>query len=446
MDLIELYKKVLPFFGMSADSDGYISNRLSDIVKPTFVDGKRLCLPMPERLRAYNAETEVIFHPLIESITGGKSPVIEKLVEIINCRLNFSIGMIAGGLLNIIASEKMHGQLTPDQSQLLLAVKEADATIIKSFNSEFLKRTTKQPTAVFTNIFLNRGISVRGKKYSRVGIVTFPFYREFEGDKPEFARVKDVPTYKNLFKFLFPEIDDREAYNYGTNDRTGPYLVALLQTALGVASCINDTLELYREPLSQILGGPDKVSELIIEADWVEAFKDPDLLHDLSRKVPMQRGNEGPQSVEERQQVQQPQVQQPAPYQPQTYTPQVQQPVYQQQPQYQPPAVVETSGGIDYASLRRANPNIGRYAPNSQPGGYGQPQSMFDTAPSWATRQNNQNVPIVQALDPRNGQWFNAPITHCIERQGPQGRYYEINVQNNGYGQPNQQMGNWYGR
>jgi hypothetical protein len=94
-------------------------------------------------------------------------------------------------------------------------------------------------------------------------------------------------------KFIFPEIDVPEAYNYGSSSNTAPYLDALMKTSLKIVMRLADLCELYK-PFIKGLGDED----LIFDSDWVEAFDNLDALRAEIRQIPMQAGNEGKAAVE----------------------------------------------------------------------------------------------------------------------------------------------------
>lgn len=416
-ELIALYEKILKYAGLTTDLHGNVSFSLAGEQVPVSIDGKRLILPYPARLQNINPEKEIVFHPLTESVTNDKSKVIVKLMEVINVRLNYATGMVLQTLLDIVASEKAHGNLSPEQTQLILEVKEASASSVKKFVTHMASRAKKQPSASFVNVFLNRGLNVRGRKYARVGIVTFPMYRELTQGKVANFSENECEMLRRLFRYAFPQIDEAEAYDYGTNTHTGPYLDALLNTSAVLGGCINDMVIQFKEFFPN-------ADELMFDASWTEDFADPDYLHTLARKVPMQRGNEGSTSVEAKRQEEEKAVVQTPVYKPEVQPQPTQQPlpVYQPQvqqaPTYSQPAAKST-GAITYDELRARNNAVGQaYAremhqqyPQYQHGGF-YPQQQ-EPLPSWAVPPVTQ---YVQAYD-QYGRLVQAPLNQCVLMQ-----------------------------
>lgn len=416
-ELIALYEKVIKFAGLTNDEHGNISFCLAGEQVPVMVDGKRLILPYPARLQSINPEKEMVFHPLTESVTNDKSKVIVKMMEIINVRLNYAVSVVLQTLLDIVASEKAHANLTPEQTQLVLDVKEASASSVTKFATYVTSRSKKNPAASFVNVFLNRGLNVRGRKYARVGITTFPMYRELTQGKVANFSEKECETLRRLFRYAFPQIDEPEAYDYGTNTHTGPYLDALLNTTAVLGGCINDMVVQFKNFFTD----PD---DLMFDASWTEEFADADHLHILARKVPMQRGNEGSVSIEAKREeeakpqptapVYQPQVQQPVPvYQPV--------PTHAPMPPYIQPVQGDSKKAISYDELKARNPNVGAaYAREiyGHAANYHAGYQHQEPLPTWAV---NNTVQMVQAYD-NYGNIITAPIQQCILMQMQNGQ------------------------
>lgn len=368
MKLLDIYRSVLKFVGLEADENGYINTMLDDKKEPACINGLRMVLPVNEQLRGFRPDEKIIFHPLTENILRGESEVFKKIKQCINIKLNFSIGIVAQNLLSLVASPEFHNKLSPEQAELLTSITDADEKSVTNFISQMVKGVKANPDRLFTNIFLKRGGKVRHERFSRVGVVSFPFYQQLIDDKIEGIRVKDKQTFKELFEFIFTEIKDADDYNFGSNSHVAPYLESLLRTAANIASRLNDIIELYKDHI-------EDADKLLFDSDWLEHFENLDDLIPEIRKIPVQAGNDGSISTED---VVAAPVAQPQPQQPQQYTPATQYapqapvaPQYQQPAQYQPPQMMQpmqpevkvTSRGIDFKSLVQATPSLA-YLPN----------------------------------------------------------------------------------
>lgn len=366
MKLNEVYSAILAFAGLEADGDGYISTIINDRREPAVLGGLRLVLPMDQHLRNPNPKEKVIFHPLSENILRGESEVITKLRDIINIRLNFTFGIICHSLLSLAASPEEHHKLSPDQTELLIALKDVDTTTAIHFSSLIIEGIKNQANKLFMNIYLKRGGSIGDKRYSRAGILTFSLYEELMKDAAEVygvkLRVKDKEALKQLYQFVLPGIEsDVTCYNRGSDSTIAPYLDALMKTAMTIASRFNDIFDQYGAFI-------EYSSDLVFNGDWVETFENLNVMSSELRRVPAQMGNEGTiaqteqpvqQSVQHTLPVTVPQQQHtiPMPQQVQAFpstTPQ-----YPPYPQSSPPPVRQTGRGIEWTSVMQNNPQVG---------------------------------------------------------------------------------------
>lgn len=338
-----IYRSILMFSGMKADDQGYVSNNLNGKLEPAIVNSLRLVLPTDHNLRNFNPSEKMVFHPLTENILRGESDVIGKLKKSINIKLNFTIGVIAQSLLNLIASPEQHGNLNSEQSEILTIVSNADEKSVTDFISQMVSGIRNDPERLFVNIYLKRGGTVNGKRYSRAGIVTFPFYEKLKNDEVTKIRVKDKEPFKQLFQFMFPNLDNVEEYNFGSESNVAPYLEALMMTSAQIASRLNDLCITYNKYI-------DQAESLMFDSDWLEDFKDLPALAPEIRKIPVQHGNEGSIGTDDPVRSNNiPTVQNNPVMVPQQYP--------QQQPMMQPqaPGLRTTKRGLDFKSVMQNN-------------------------------------------------------------------------------------------
>ena len=166
------------------------------------------------------------------------------------------------------------------------SVADADEKTQVNFVSLMVAGIRADPEGVFTRIYLKRGGTYKGKRYSRVGIVNFPLYEKIMEDKVEKIRVKDKETFRQLFEFMFPNISVAEEYNFGSESQVAPYLEALLRSSSNIAARLNDLLTTYSDFI-------DDAEKIMFDSDWTDYFQDLNALIPEIRKVPMQHGNDG---------------------------------------------------------------------------------------------------------------------------------------------------------
>lgn len=374
MNLIDLYKSLLKTANLTSTDDGCISMTLAKSSQPAMVKGKRLVLPLQTHLANPNKSEIVIFHPLSEHISRGESDVLEKFRSALTIRLNYTIGILGFQLLQIAASVGEHAKLSPDQSEFLSKVKFADEKTLDTFTKVMAAMPATQTAKSFISIYLKRGAMLMDKKYPRAGIVSFPLYKELKTNEKDVfgvkVRVKDRETLINLLEYIFPQIDTENAYSYGSTSEIAPFLHALMQSVLKLASPLNDLLTLFQDKM-------DGAEDLLFEDGWVETFENLNVMLPEIRKIPMQSGNEGVSAATPGGTVpvtnggtgaatSTTPVQNPPAHQQQGHwTPPVQQfqnhNAFQQQ-QFQnnnQGGIVRTNNGLDFNSILRSNPAVG---------------------------------------------------------------------------------------
>lgn len=351
--LLKTYEEILEFVGCSADLKGNVYVNVVGHKDPLTLDGLRVCLPTEEQLASANPSEKIIFHPLRENLAGGESKVVSKLRSVLKVRMNYVIGVLATNLMHLAASPDLHKQLSPDQLELVIALKDADDKTAKALTQMIVAGTKLKADKLFVDLFLNRGESIRGQRYSRVGIISFPFLKDLDAD-PErlygvkWPRAKDRETVKKLFLFMFPNADQTDEYSEGSVSRTAPFLDAMLQSALRVAAPINDLLEMYGSFI-------DDADALKFPAEWVDVFYELESLSGEIRRTPAQAGNDGHQPAQQAQTPTHSYVVPPAPNTP------VPMQNYGQPAQIAPPVqapVVNKSGKVDFRAIQNSAPGL----------------------------------------------------------------------------------------
>lgn len=373
-DLLKIYTDVLAFAGMKVDDNARVYTRVNDEKQYVMIGGLPIVLPTEAHLRTANIKEKLIFHPLSENILKqGEPEIVQKLRKFINIRLNSTFGIIAQSLLVLAASEKLHPQLTPDQTELMITLKHADNTMVKHW-SEIMVKTFSQKKS-FVDIYVRYGGTFKEQRYFRIGVTSFPVYEELKPEKgPLFGvhvRNKDRETLRELYRFILPGIDLPEQYSFGSNSNTAPYLDALMHSAMNVASRFNAIIDQYQDYIITESCGMT-LDQLKFSADWVDAFEDLDVLLPAIRRIPAQLVTEEVPAV----------AAAPAPAPAPAYPIAAPVPVAPQMaaPMVAPPApepqgLQYTSHGLDFKSLVRQQPALAMNMPMG-PMGYPTPMPM----------------------------------------------------------------------
>lgn len=334
MDIIKLYTDILNACGCQADKDGYVSvdpsvftGEPSEKTLPFIVNDKRVVLPTNEQLRS-GSEDKIIFHPLNENILRGESDVVIKLRTAFSIRLNHLFFISIKTAIQMIYDVDSHRKFSPGQHEILSLAPDLDETTAVDF-VRMMKAATQQGTNSHVSLYLKRSGIVDGKKFSRVGVIGFPFYNELKKEQDTYYGVKlrkrDRVGLLKVIEYIFPDIDKEGAYSRGSNSQVAPFMDALMKAVMSVGSKLNDYFETYKNVI------PDFDKGMLISSEWVEAFDDleSNIVH--IRKIPSQLGNEGSVKQEPNLPPANTVLQPPAPA---VYSTPVQQPM--QQPQTQP--------------------------------------------------------------------------------------------------------------
>jgi hypothetical protein len=298
MKLLSVYRDVLDYASMSADSQGYVKNAHGGSNESILIEGKQLVLPYPEQLRNFDSKQKMIFHPMAENIFKGESEIIQLLKKRICIKLNISTAAVIQALINIVASPDLHARMNPQQAELFSVNMDADIKTLANFVKVMTVGIKTKPESAFVSMYLNRGGVYKGTKHSKVSVVTFPLYEQLtkeakipNGISLEHLRIKDKDCITKLFQFIFPGLETPEQYNYGADTTIAPYLDALMLGSARVASKINDVVELYKDYI-------DDAESVMFTSEWLDDISNMDNLKSDIRRIPVQQNMDGSTVVE----------------------------------------------------------------------------------------------------------------------------------------------------
>lgn len=245
--LLDFYRDILSFSSMSVNDNGYIECVLMDNSTMCMIDNKHLIFPTEERLRRFDFEKELIFHPMTESIVRGESEVQEKLRNSFLSKANISIYFLFLKLLEIAKDPARHVTLDPDQAEMLAIVKNVDQKCYDNFLTLGLNVLKGRMVDYrFVDMRLKRSGRYKDKQVDKLGVVFFPFYEKMQQKDVAKLRVRDVEVIKSLYNYVF-NMKDEDAYNrpcHGTG--TPPYLTSYLYAGAALATPINDAYDRFK--------------------------------------------------------------------------------------------------------------------------------------------------------------------------------------------------------
>lgn len=290
-NLTEIYKAILATGWLITDENGRVFRNLAGVgddsgKKEAFVMlEKAVALPTRENLNASGRDNLLIFHPLMEGLVGGESPIVGKLRHAYGIRATYSGSTLFSFLLGGANHTTEYSKFSPDQLRLFKAIREVDEKTLKAWDKIVRQSIERHgATGAFVSSYIKRNAEFDGQPYSRVNTLTFPIFEYLKNEEDKSIRKDDRETFLNLFKFVFPEIDTKNGYSYGTNSRIAPYLDALLGGFGKVFEIVNEFYDWF----SPVIAMSENIR---VDLDWVEWFKDIESLKTFAQSVPQQYGN-----------------------------------------------------------------------------------------------------------------------------------------------------------
>lgn len=322
--LLDVYTSMARVAHWVADKEGQLSLVRGPVKKPVLVNGKRLVLPTDEQLNRPGGDT-IVFHPLYEFIPRGESEVVAEFRMDLTWRFHFSFLAFANELLTLAASQQTNSLLTPEQSEFLSFVPDADEQMLETFGELVNAMPEGQNQKAFCSIFLRKGGVLHGKSYHRAAIVNFPLYKQLieDGEVREAEmqarkarseeqkkkdkspppvnetygvamRGKDREAYIKLFEYMLPDIGMEHAYSIGSNSKISPMISALMHAATLLSTPLNNLVELFDSRLSE-----NAKTILRVEDAWMPVFENLAPWQVEIRKIPAQEGNGGKTASQE---------------------------------------------------------------------------------------------------------------------------------------------------
>lgn len=318
--LLPLYRSVLKAAHLVCDEEGFIKKIQGKKKEPWLIGGKSVVLPTDEHLKS-GSDATVVFHPLFEYLTRGESEVVLEYRRTVTERLHLSFLALATQLLTIAGSQQQHAQLTPEQSEFLSFVPEADAKMLENFEALTNAMPLGQNQKSFVSMYLKRGGSLEGKTAHRMAVVTFPLYKQLVEDgqnrEAEMTARKNKPKPKDgtkapkldpvpnstygvdlrqvdreafikLFEYMLPNLQTPDSYSAISNSNIAPSMDALMHAVQNLAGPLNDLVDRFKNRLSE----PAQII-LRVEDGWVPDFVNLAPLQVEIRMIPMQAGNDG---------------------------------------------------------------------------------------------------------------------------------------------------------
>lgn len=297
LSLETIYKAILETGWLVVDGNGEVLRNLSAVDEnetknePFILLDKKVALPTRNNLNRSGNDNLLIFHPLMEGLMGGESPVIGKLRRAYGNRMTFVGASLLRYLLSGASNVTEYDKFSPSQMRLFKSVKDINEKSLKQWD-KIVRMSIEQHggSNAIVDLYTKRNAHFKGQPCSRVAMVRFPIYEELSRtDKLIFGKdialnSTDRTNFKAIFEFAFPGIEESDEYSYGTNSRIAPYLDSLLGAYGRLFSRVN---AIYDE-FSPVIVMDEKIK---VEIEWVDWFKDIENLKNIAQGVPQQYGN-----------------------------------------------------------------------------------------------------------------------------------------------------------
>lgn len=267
------YLSVLDYAGLKLE-DNIIVQKNPKLGEFT-IDDKYIVLPYLEQLK--NPGGNSVFHLLNENYTSPETTLFNQFKNRLILELNLRFTSLVTSLIAVGSDVMMQQRIKSSKLiDIITTIGETDHSVIEAFLGMVKASTKQNKEAYIVDIFLKKNGEVNGTPYAAIGKLNFRLYEEvkraLESQDKDYrvfgtkVRKKDLMTVYNVMVALFKDIDDKEAYVEGTDNKVFRYLNILLKTSYILSNRINEVADMLDELKEPSLN----VDEIRGNHDWVE--------------------------------------------------------------------------------------------------------------------------------------------------------------------------------
>ncbi len=281
------YKKILDYAGISVE-DGVLKNK-DEKMGEISIDGFPLVLPYYEKLK--NNKGEKIFHLLNENYVNPEIEAFDLYKQKLTVEINIKLSSLIIDLISLGADPTIQQKIkNPKLIELASQIGEVDFTTIENF-MQLIKHSRKVHNENFiVGFYLKKNGKIEDTPYSAIGKVNFTLYKELcEALNSSNYKVcnfklrkKDILALINIFKILFPHIDEKDYYVVGVDNKVFRFLETLLRVSALITSRINEVaswLESLEEPSLRI-------KEIISDLSFLDDIEELKKMNEQIRLIP----------------------------------------------------------------------------------------------------------------------------------------------------------------
>lgn len=242
------------------------------------VEDRNIALPYFNLLK--NPEGKLFFHLLNENYASPENAVFDQYRNMLLFTINTKLAHLVITMIALAGDVQLQQKITSGKLiQLISGIGEVDPSIIEAFKKILKGAYKKDSYSPLVDIYLKKNGEINGTPYAAIGKVNFKFFEELrkatdrtEKDYKVFdvtVRKKDVLALYSIMEALFPNIDTKDYYVEGTDNKIFRYLNALLKTSYLVTSRMNEIGEMMLELKEPALAA----EEIISNHDWVNELE-----------------------------------------------------------------------------------------------------------------------------------------------------------------------------
>lgn len=270
------YKGILDYADLTIEDDNIACKdaRLGAFT----VEGRHVCLPYFELLK--NPDNRLFFHPLNENYASPENAVFDHYRNKLSFTINTRLAHLIITAITIASEISIQKKVTSGTlTDFISAVGEVSLTAVDSFQKVLKAAFKKDKYSPLFDIYLKKNGEINGTPYAAIGKINFKFFEELkealEDSNKKYSvfdvkiSKKDILSMYSIMEAIFPNIDKKDYYVEGTDNKIFRYLNALLKTSYLVTSRINE----IGEELLAIKEPALAAEELISNHCWIEQLE-----------------------------------------------------------------------------------------------------------------------------------------------------------------------------
>ena len=271
----KFYLSILDYAGMKVEN-GIFVNKNEKIGEMT-IDGRHLGMPYFDNMK--NPNNRLLFHPLNENYPVPETAVFNLYKKRLVLELNLRLSSLLVSLIGVAGDVTLQQRIKSSKLiQMVSSIGEVELPLVEGF-LDMVKASKKANTEAFLfDIFLKKNGEINDTPYAAIGKLNFLMFNEInrslkEGDYKVFgAKVtkKNLIPLDNLFRVVFPTIDDPNSYSEGTDNKVFRYLNILLKTSYQISARMNEIADMLEELNEPALN----LEEIRSNMDWVGCLEE----------------------------------------------------------------------------------------------------------------------------------------------------------------------------